>query len=86
MGQDGYDRGAKVIVSVYFDFGFDVDLSSMFFIFEEIVRLVVENDVYVVGVFLLVVGYKTLISELVEALKKWGREDICVVAGGVISS
>lgn len=75
-----------MIVSVYFDFGFDVDLSSMFFIFEEIVRLVVENDVYVVGVFLLVVGYKTLISELVEALKKWGREDICVVAGGVISS
>lgn len=84
MGQDGYDCGVKVIVSVYFDFGFDVDLSLMFFIFEEIVCLVVENDVYVVGVFLLAVGYKMLILELVEVLKKWGCEDICVVVGGVI--
>lgn len=58
----------KVIVSVYFDFGFDVDFSFMFFILEEIVWLVVENDVYVIGVLLLVVGYKILIFELVEVL------------------
>lgn len=84
MGQDGHDRGAKVIASAYSDLGFDVDLSPMFSTPEEIARLAVENDVHVVGPSSLAAGHKTLIPELVEALKKWGREDICVVAGGVI--
>ncbi|EFE6910014.1 methylmalonyl-CoA mutase [Escherichia coli] len=84
MGQDGHDRGAKVIASAYSDLGFDVDLSPMFSTPEEIARLAVENDVHVVGASSLASGHKTLIPELVEALKKWGREDICVVAGGVI--
>ncbi|HAV8464474.1 TPA: methylmalonyl-CoA mutase [Escherichia coli] len=84
MGQDGHDRGAKVIASAYSDLGFDVDLSPMFSTPEEIARLAVENDVHVVGASSLAAGHKTLIPELVEALKKWGREDICVVAGGVI--
>ena len=84
MGQDGHDRGAKVIASAYSDLGFDVDLSPMFSTPEEIARLAVENDVHVVGASSLAAGHKTLSPELVEALKKWGREDICVVAGGVI--
>lgn len=84
MGQDGHDRGAKVIASAYSDLGFDVDLSPMFSTPEEIARLAVENDVHVVGASSLAAGHKTLIPELVEALKKWGRKDICVVAGGVI--
>ncbi|EFV7178994.1 methylmalonyl-CoA mutase [Shigella flexneri] len=84
MGQDGHDRGAKVIASAYSDLGFDVDLSPMFSTPEEIARLAVENDVHVAGASSLAAGHKTLIPELVEALKKWGREDICVVAGGVI--
>ncbi|NUJ47584.1 methylmalonyl-CoA mutase [Escherichia coli] len=84
MGLDGHDRGAKVIASAYSDLGFDVDLSPMFSTPEEIARLAVENDVHVVGASSLAAGHKTLIPELVEALKKWGREDICVVAGGVI--
>lgn len=84
MGQDGHDRGAKVIASAYSDLGFDVDLSPMFSTPEEIARLAVENDVHVIGASSLAAGHKTLIPELVTALKKWGREDICVVAGGVI--
>ena len=84
MGQDGHDRGAKVIASAYSDLGFDVDLSPMFSTPEEIARLAVENDVHVVGASSLAAGHKTLIPELVTALKGWGREDICVVAGGVI--
>lgn len=84
MGQDGHDRGAKVIASAYSDLGFDVDLSPMFSTPEEIARLAVENDVHVVGASSLAAGHKTLIPELVDALKKWGRDDICVVAGGVI--
>ena len=84
MGQDGHDRGAKVIASAYSDLGFDVDLSPMFSTPEEIARLAVENDVHVIGASSLAAGHKTLIPELVTALKGWGREDICVVAGGVI--
>ena len=84
MGQDGHDRGAKVIASAYSDLGFDVDLSPMFSTPEEIARLAIENDVHVVGASSLAAGHKTLIPELVAALKKWGREDICVIAGGVI--
>ncbi|MBS0056488.1 methylmalonyl-CoA mutase [Yersinia sp. Marseille-Q3913] len=84
MGQDGHDRGAKVIASAYSDLGFDVDLSPMFSTPEEIARLAVENDVHVIGASSLAAGHKTLIPELVEALRHYARQDICVVAGGVI--
>ncbi|CNL48627.1 methylmalonyl-CoA mutase [Yersinia intermedia] len=84
MGQDGHDRGAKVIASAYSDLGFDVDLSPMFSTPEEIARLAVENDVHAIGASSLAAGHKTLIPELVEALRQYNRQDICVVAGGVI--
>ncbi|WP_213991774.1 methylmalonyl-CoA mutase [Sodalis sp. dw_96] len=84
MGQDGHDRGAKVIASAYSDLGFDVDLSPMFSTPEEIAKLAVENDVHVIGASSLAAGHKTLIPALVEALADYGREDIKVVAGGVI--
>ncbi|MBX9480702.1 methylmalonyl-CoA mutase [Yersinia enterocolitica] len=84
MGQDGHDRGAKVIASAYSDLGFDVDLSPMFSTPEEIARLAVENDVHVIGASSLAAGHKTLIPELVAALRQYNRQDICVVAGGVI--
>ncbi|EOI6870167.1 methylmalonyl-CoA mutase [Yersinia enterocolitica] len=84
MGQDGHDRGAKVIASAYSDLGFDVDLSPMFSTPEEIARLAVENDVHVIGASSLAAGHKTLIPELVEALRQYNHQDICVVAGGVI--
>lgn len=84
MGQDGHDRGAKVIASAYSDVGFDVDLSPMFSTPQEIARLAVENDVHVVGASSLAAGHKTLIPELINELRKYGREDICVIAGGVI--
>ncbi|PDO86725.1 methylmalonyl-CoA mutase [Kosakonia pseudosacchari] len=84
MGQDGHDRGAKVIASAYSDVGFDVDLSPMFSTPQEIARLAVENDVHVIGASSLAAGHKTLIPELINELRKYGREDICVIAGGVI--
>ena len=84
MGQDGHDRGAKVVATGYADCGFDVDMGPLFQTPAEAAREAVENDVHVVGASSLAAGHKTLIPELVEALKKWGREDICVVAGGVI--
>ncbi|WP_145493035.1 methylmalonyl-CoA mutase [Yersinia aleksiciae] len=84
MGQDGHDRGAKVIASAYSDLGFDVDLSPMFSTPEEIARLAIENDVHVIGASSLAAGHKTLIPELFEALRHYARQDICVVAGGVI--
>ncbi|TKI07775.1 methylmalonyl-CoA mutase [Martelella alba] len=84
MGQDGHDRGAKVIASAYSDLGFDVDLSPMFSTPEEIAKLAVENDVHVVGASSLAAGHKTLIPALIEALARYGRQDIRVVAGGVI--
>ncbi|HHL2712931.1 TPA: methylmalonyl-CoA mutase [Yersinia enterocolitica] len=84
MGQDGHDRGAKVIASAYSDLGFDVDLSPMFCTPLEIARLAVENDVHVIGASSLAAGHKTLIPELVDVLRSYGRSDICVVAGGVI--
>jgi len=80
----GHDRGAKVIASAYSDLGFDVDLSPMFSTPDEIARLAVENDVHVICASSLAAGHKTLIPELIDALKAFGREDICVVAGGVI--
>lgn len=84
MGQDGHDRGAKVIASAYSDFGFDVDLSPMFSTPEEIAKLAVENDVHLVGASSLAAGHKTLVPELIKKLKAYGRGDIKVIVGGVI--
>ena len=84
MGQDGHDRGAKVIASAYSDFGFDVDLSPMFSTPEEIAKLAVENDVHFVGASSLAAGHKTLVPALIEKLQAYGRGDIKVIVGGVI--
>ena len=84
MGQDGHDRGSKVIATAYADLGFDVDIGPMFQTPGEAARMAVENDVHVVGVSSLAAGHKTLIPQLLESLHKEGGEDIRVVAGGVI--
>jgi methylmalonyl-CoA mutase len=84
MGQDGHDRGAKVIASAYADLGFDVDIGPLFQQPDEAARMAVENDVHVVGISSLAGGHKTLLVQLVEELKKLGREDIMIVVGGVI--
>lgn len=84
MGQDGHDRGAKVVATAYADLGFDVDIGPLFQTPEEAAKQAVENDVHVVGVSSLAGGHKTLSPQLVEELKKLGREDIMVVVGGVI--
>ncbi len=84
MGQDGHDRGAKVVATAYADMGFDVDLGPLFQTPEETARQAVENDVHVVGMSSLAAGHKTLLPRLVEELRKLGREDIIVVCGGVI--
>ena len=84
MGQDGHDRGIKVIATAFADFGFDVDISPMFQTPEEAAKMAVENDVHVVGASSLAAGHKTLIPQLVEALKKENAENIKVVVGGVI--
>lgn len=84
MGQDGHDRGVKVIATAFADLGFDVDLSPMFQTPEEAAQMAVENDVHVVGVSSLAAGHKSLVPELVKALKESGGEDIKVVVGGVI--
>jgi methylmalonyl-CoA mutase len=84
MGQDGHDRGQKVIASAFADLGFDVTVGGMFQTPEEIARLAVEHDVHVVGASSLAAGHLTLIPELKAALKKLGRDDILIVAGGVI--
>jgi methylmalonyl-CoA mutase len=84
MGQDGHDRGAKVIATAFADLGFDVDIGALFQTPEEVARHAVENDVHIVGASSLAAGHKTLVPALIEELKKLGREDIMVVAGGVI--
>ena len=84
MGQDGHDRGAKVIATSFADLGFDVDMGPLFQTPEETARQAVENDVHVVGASSLAAGHKTLVPQLMEELKKLGREDIVVIAGGVI--
>ena len=84
MGQDGHDRGAKVVATGYADCGFDVDMGPLFQTPAEAAREAVENDVHVVGVSSLAAGHKTLIPQIIEELKKLGREDIIVIAGGVI--
>jgi len=84
MGQDGHDRGFKVIASAYADLGFDVDISPMFQTPEEAAKMAIENDVHVVGASSLAAGHKSLIPALIEELKKIGGDEIVVVAGGVI--
>jgi methylmalonyl-CoA mutase len=84
MGQDGHDRGAKVIATAFADVGFDIDLSPMFSTPEEVAKQAVENDVHVVGCSSQAAGHKTLVPELIAELKKLGADDIIVVAGGVI--
>ncbi len=84
MGQDGHDRGAKVVSSAYADLGFDVDVGPLFQTPEETAKMAVENDVHMVGMSSLAAGHKTLLPQLVEELTKLGRPDIMVFAGGVI--
>jgi methylmalonyl-CoA mutase len=84
MGQDGHDRGAKVIATAFADVGFDIDLSPMFATPEEVAKQAIENDVHVIGVSSQAAGHKTLVPALIAALKKQGSDDIIVVAGGVI--
>ncbi len=84
MGQDGHDRGAKVISTSFADLGFDVDIGPLFQTPEEVAQQAAENDVHLVGASSLAAGHKTLVPQLIEELKKLGREDILVVAGGVI--
>ncbi len=84
MGQDGHDRGAKVVATGYADMGFDVDMGPLFQTPAEAARQAVENDVHVFGVSSLAAGHKTLVPQVMEELKKLGREDIMVICGGVI--
>ncbi len=84
MGQDGHDRGAKVISTSFADMGFDVDIGPLFQTPAEAAKQAVENDVHVLGVSSLAAGHKTLIPQVIDELKKYGREDIMVIAGGVI--
>ena len=84
MGQDGHDRGAKVVATGYADLGFDVDMGPLFQTPEESAKQAVENDVHVLGVSSLAAGHKTLVPAVIAELKKLGREDIMVIAGGVI--
>jgi methylmalonyl-CoA mutase len=84
MGQDGHDRGQKVIATAFADLGFDVDIGPLFATPEEAARQAVENDVHIIGVSSLAAGHLTLVPELRAALAKEGREDIMIVVGGVI--
>ncbi|MFY0606221.1 MAG: methylmalonyl-CoA mutase [Cyclobacteriaceae bacterium] len=84
MGQDGHDRGAKIISTAFADIGFDVDIGSLFQTPKEVAKQAVENDVHIVGASSLAAGHKTLIPDLVDALKAYGRPDIMVIAGGII--
>ncbi|MHB8261572.1 MAG: methylmalonyl-CoA mutase [Bacteroidia bacterium] len=84
MGQDGHDRGARVIASSFADLGFDVDIAPLFQTPAEVAKQAIENDVHIVGVSSLAAGHKTLVPQLIEELKKYNREDILVMVGGVI--
>jgi methylmalonyl-CoA mutase len=84
MGQDGHDRGAKVVATGYADVGFDVDIGPLFQTPEEATKQAVENDVHIIGVSSLAAGHKTLVPKVIEELKKYGRQDIMVIVGGVI--
>jgi methylmalonyl-CoA mutase len=84
MGQDGHDRGAKVIATAFADIGFDVDIGPLFQTPEEAAKQAIENDVHILGVSSLAAGHKTLVPAVIEELKLLGRSDIMVIAGGVI--
>jgi methylmalonyl-CoA mutase len=86
MGQDGHDRGAKVVSTGYADVGFDVDIGPLFQTPAEAAKQAVENDVHILGVSSLAAGHKTLVPQVIEELRKYGREDIMVIVGGVIPS
>ena len=84
LGQDGHDRGAKVVATGYADLGFDVDIGPLFQTPKEAVKQAVENDVHILGISSLAAGHKTLVPQVIQELKKYGREDIMVIVGGVI--
>jgi len=84
MGQDGHDRGAKVVATAFADMGFDVDVAPLFQTPEEVAKQAVENDIHILGVSSLAAGHKTLVPQVVEELKKLGADDITIVVGGVI--
>lgn len=84
MGQDGHDRGAKVVATGYADVGFDVDIGPLFQTPAEVAKQAVENDVHILGISSLAAGHKTLVPQVIEELKKYGRQDIMVIVGGVI--
>jgi len=84
MGQDGHDRGAKVVATSYADMGFDVDIAPLFQTPAEVAKQAIENDVHILGISSLAAGHKTLVPEVVEELKKYGRDDLFIVVGGVI--
>ncbi len=84
MGQDGHDRGAKVVSTSFADIGFDVDIGPLFQTPEEAAKQAVENDVHLLGISSLAAGHKTLVPQVIAELEKLNREDIMVIAGGVI--
>jgi len=84
MGQDGHDRGAKVVATGYADVGFDVDIGPLFQTPKEAAKQAIENDVHILGISSLAAGHKTLVPQVIDALKEYGREDIMVIVGGVI--
>ena len=84
LGQDGHDRGAKVIATAFADIGFDVDIGPLFQTPEEAVRQAIENDVHVIGISSQAAGHKTLVPQVIEGLKQEGAEEIIVICGGVI--
>jgi methylmalonyl-CoA mutase len=84
IGQDGHDRGAKVIATAFADLGFDVDIGPLFQTAAETVKQAIENDVHAIGMSSLAGGHKTLLPQVKAELQKWGREDIVIVVGGVI--
>ena len=84
MGQDGHDRGAKVVATGYADLGFDVDIALYFKPQKKQAKQAVENDVHILGISSLAAGHKTLVPEVIQALKDYGRDDIMIIVGGVI--
>ena len=84
MGQDGHDRGAKVVATGYADLGFDVDIGPLFQTADEAAKQAVENDVHILGISSLAGSHKTLVPKVIEALKSYGRDDIMVIVGGVV--
>ena len=84
IGQDGHDRGAKIVATGYADIGFDVDIGPLFQTAKESAKQAVENDVHILGISSLAGGHKTLVPKVIENLKQYGRDDIMIIVGGVI--